>query len=56
MGSRSFETMPGLAGREIVEATFRMKGGEGRCEVLLVLGHEMAAGEIGERRVHGFLP
>ena len=45
--------MPGLAGREIVEAAFGMKGSESRFEVLLVLGHEVAADEVGELGVHG---
>ena len=48
MGGGAFVTMPCLTGREIVEAAFRMKGGQGRGEVLLVLCHQMAVGEIGE--------
>ena len=47
--------VPGLAGREIVEAAFGMKSCESCFQVLVVLGHEVMSREFGELGVHGNL-
>src|SRR5262249_10141206 len=49
---RAFAAKPDLAGRQVLEPTFVMQGGERTIEILGVFGAEMAAYQVGERGVH----